>query len=329
MGFQAVAGQSKAKRMLQSAIRRNSVSHAYLFAGPPGTGRKAAAMAFAQTLFCLSGGDDACGQCLACRKFEHGNEPDLHVIVPNGSSIKIDQIRDLQRELSYRAAGSKRKIYMMEQAEKMTPQAANGLLKFLEEPASPVVAILITENPHAVLPTIRSRSQLVPFLPVSPEEMLETLLKEGQPELAARAAVHLASGIEGCRALIPQEGFAETRNVVIQLGKDSLGRLPSAIVTAGQHLVKGGLGERPELLIPLLSLWYKDLLNVQAGRRDRVVFIDQIDWLGKHAFTRPPEAWVTAIELVLEAGKRIRAHVSPQLAMEQFLVKLQEGYVLV
>ena len=325
MGFNQIAGQSKAKRILQAAIRKDGVSHAYLFSGPSGTGRRAMAMAFAQTLFCTSGGDDACGTCLSCRKFEHGNEPDLHVIVPDGASIKIDQVRDLQRELSYRAADSKRKIYIMEQADKMTPQAANGLLKFLEEPVSPIVAILLTDNAYAVLPTIRSRAQLVPFLPMSPSEMLETLLQEGQPAQLARASVHLASGLDACRGIIQQEGFAETRNQVIQLGKDSISRLPAAIVTAGQ-VFKSGAADKMELFLALLVLWYKDLLHVQAARRDHIVYQDQSDWFDKHAFERPAAGWVACMERALEAGKRVRAHVAPQLVIEQFLVNIQEGH---
>jgi len=325
MGFNQMIGQTKAKRILQSAIRNNSVSHAYLFSGPSGTGRKAMAMAFAKTLFCTSGGDDACGDCLECRKFEHGNEPDLYIVEPDGASIKIDQIRDLQRELSYRAAEAKRKIYIMEQADKLTPQAANGLLKFLEEPVSPIVAILITDNAYAVLPTIRSRAQLVPFLPMSPGEMLAALLEEGQPAPLARAAVHLASGLAACRAIIQQEGFAETRNQVIQLGKDSIGRLSAAMVTTGQ-VFKSGAGDKMEMFLALLVLWYKDLLHVQAGRRDHIVFQDQADWLDKHAFERPAAGWVACMEHALEAGKRARAHVAPQLAIEQFLVNIQEGH---
>ncbi|CAM4485247.1 DNA polymerase III subunit delta' [Paenibacillus tarimensis] len=325
MSFQTIPGQDKAKRILQTALRREQVSHAYLFSGPQGTGREAAALAFAQALFCEKAGDDACGECLACRKFMHGNEPDLHRIAPEGASIKIDQIRELQRDMSYRAESTKRKVYIMEQAEKMTLQAANGLLKFLEEPAASVVAILITENSHAVLPTIRSRAQLVPFLPVSRSEMLGQLLEEGQPELLARAAVQLASGLDASRRLIQQEGFAETRNVVIQLGKDSLERFSSAIVTAGQQVFKSGLDYSSDLLIALLVLWYKDLLHIQAGRKQDLVYIDQADWLSKHAFQRPPETWVRHMELALEAERRIRAHVSPQLALEQFLVSIQEG----
>jgi DNA polymerase-3 subunit delta' len=325
MGFQAIVGQEKAKRILQQSLRRKTVSHAYLFSGPPGTGRKKAALAFAKALFCTSGGDDACGECLACRKFEHGNEPDLHLIAPDGNSIKIDQIRDLQKELSYRNATSHQKVYIMEHAEKMTLPAANSLLKFLEEPSSPIVAILLTDNGQAVLPTIRSRAQWVPFLPMAPRQMLQVLLEEEQPALLARAAVHLASGLDACRELIHQEGFAEIRNVVIQLGKESLTRYAAAMITAQQQVFKTGLNEHIELLLSMLGLWYRDMIHFQAGRQESIVFIDQSEWIGKHAYQRSLQGWVICMEQTLEAKKRIKAYVAPQLAFEQFLVKLQEG----
>ncbi|NBD28114.1 DNA polymerase III subunit delta' [Paenibacillus glycinis] len=325
MSIAQLAGQPKAKRILQYALTSGKVSHAYLFCGPPGSGRMKMAMAFAQALFCSEGGDDACGHCLECRKFEHGNQPDLHIVEPDGSSIKIDQIRELQRELAYRNINTARKVYIMQRAETMTLQAANSLLKFLEEPQSPVVAILLTENGQAMLPTIRSRTQHVPFMPLAPQEMLQMLVNEGLPQLPARAAVHLASGLDACRALIQQNGFAEMRNVVIQLGKDSLSRFTAAMMSLQQHIIKTELGEQPQLLLSLLMLWYKDMIHFQAGRHESLVFIDQLDWIGKHAYVRPAEGWVSCMAFTLEAGKRIRAHVAPQLALEQLLIRVQEG----
>lgn len=323
--MEQLAGQRKAEQMLRHALRSGKVSHAYLFHGPPGTGKKAMALAFAKALFCSAGGDDACGECLECRKFEHGNQPDLIQLAPAGQSIKIEQIRQLQQEFAYRGTGTGRKVYIVEQAETMTVQAANSLLKFLEEPLSPVTAILITDNRLAVLPTIRSRTQSVPFLPVAPEAMLDILTAEGAPPLLARAAVYLSSGLDGAREILQQNQFAEIRNEVIQLGKESITRFTAAMITAQQRLFKNGLGDNPQLLLSLLALFYKDMIQFQAGRQDKIVYIDQLDWISKHAFDRSSEGWIACIEHTFEAGKRIRANVPSQLAFEQLLVNLQEG----
>lgn len=325
MSLEQIAGQWKAQRILQHALQSGKISHAYLFNGPSGTGRMAAAQAFAKALFCIDGGTDACGSCIECRKFENGNQTDLTMIAPDGQSIKIDQIRELQKDLSYRNSGTRRKIYMIEKAETMTLQAANSLLKFLEEPLSPVVAILLTDNGQAVLPTIRSRTQWVPFLPMSPESMLQVLLNEGAPALLARAAVHLSSGLDGARQIIQQNQFAEIRNLVIQLGKESLTRFTAAMITAQQQLFKTDLAEHMQLVFSLLVIWFKDLVQFQAGRQGNIVFIDQLEWISHHAFNRSVAGWVSCIEHVLEAGKRIRANVTPQLAFEQLMVNLQEG----
>lgn len=325
MSMDQVPGQEKAKSMLRYALRTEKVSHAYLFSGPRGTGRKALALAFAQALFCTSGGDDACGQCIECRKFEHGNQPDLHLLEPDGASIKLGQIQQLQKEMAYRNAGVQRKVYIVEQAETMTLQAANSLLKFLEEPQSDIVALLLTENGQAMLPTIRSRVQTIPFVPLSPKELQAALEAEGIASMQARIASRIASGVDACRALIQQNGFAETRNVVIQLGKESLSRFTAAIVTVQQQVVKSDVGQDPQLVLTMLLLWYKDMIHYQAGRLEDIVFIDQSEWIGKHAFARTPDGWVNCMEHVLECSKRIRAHVSTQLALEQLLVNLQEG----
>ncbi|GIP19583.1 DNA polymerase III subunit delta' [Paenibacillus montaniterrae] len=318
--------QWKAKRILHHALTEQRISHAYLFEGPSGTGKLAAANAFAKALFCLQPVDGkACDSCQECRKFEHGNQSDVRYITPEGQSIKIDQIRQLQRDLSYRTTANRQMVYIIEQAEKMTIQAANSLLKFLEEPISPVVALLITSNEQAMLPTIRSRTMRVPFTPLAPEVMLEQLIAEGAAPTLARAAVQLSSGLDGARAILEKNGFAEIRTLVIQLGKESITKYTAAMITAAQKLFKGDFADQIELVLQLLLLWFKDMTQFQAGRQDKLVFIDQLEWISAHAFSRSFAGWIACMEHVLEADKRMKANVTPQLSFEQLLVKLQEG----
>lgn len=325
MSFEQILGQDRAKKILQNGLRTEKVSHAYLFSGPKGTGRMAAALTFTKAIFCERMTDDACGECLSCRKIEHGNHPDVHIIVPDGQSIKIDQIRELQREFSYRTQATGRKVYIMEQAEKMTVQAANSLLKFLEEPTSPAVAILITENGQAMLPTIQSRSQMVPFTPQDPILICQTLVAEGCPAILARAAVYLVNGLEAGRELCGQNWFAEVRNVMLQLGKECETRLPSALLTAQQKLFKTELAEHTDMLFRLFHLWFRDMLNYQYNRQESLVFIDQLETISKLAWTKSAEGWIRCMDAATEAQKRVRANVSPQLACEQFLVGIQGG----
>lgn len=325
MSFDDIIGQKNAKQMLQNGLRNDKVSHAYLFVGPQGSGRKELALTFAKALFCTNMLDDCCDQCLECRKVDHHNHPDLHIIKPDGASIKIDQIRDLQREFAYRTGSNSRKVYIMEQADKMTVQAANSLLKFLEEPLSPVVAILITENGQAMLPTIQSRAQWISFTPMDPLLMLQVLVQEGHAQALARCAVHLASGLTACREIIQQNWFAEIRNVMLQLGRDCLNKSNMAMITAQQQLFKTSLSEHLDTLMSMFFLWFKDMIHYQLDRTESIIFIDQLDWISKYAFSRPTEAWVRCMELTIEMQRRLRANVNPQLAFEQFLVGVQGG----
>jgi DNA polymerase-3 subunit delta' len=325
MSFQDIIGQAHAKQMLQNGLRNDRVSHAYLFAGPQGSGRKEMALTFAKALFCTEMKDDCCDECLECRKVDHHNHPDIHVIAPEGSSIKIEQIRALQREFAYRTGGGSRKVYIMEQADKMTVQAANSLLKFLEEPLSPVVAILLTENGQAMLPTIQSRAQWISFTPMDPKAMLQVLVQEGYAQSLARCAVHLASGLPACREIIQQNWFAEIRNVMLQLGKDCLNKVNTAMITAQQQLFKTPLAEHLDTLMSLFLLWFKDMIHYQLDRTESIIFIDQLESISKYAFSRTTEAWVRCMELTTEMQKRLRANVNPQLAFEQFLVGVQGG----
>lgn len=320
MSFQDIIGQDTAKQLLQGGLRRNEISHAYIFSGPPGSGQMEMAMAFVQALFCTRGGDDACGECLECRKVLHGNHPDLFTIKPDGATIKIDQIRDLQRIFSYRTESGNPKAYIIDEAEKMTVQAANSLLKFLEEPPSPAVAILLSDNGRALLPTIQSRAQWVPFLPLNPERMLQILADEGFPATLARTAVHLAAGLGPCRELIQQNWFAEIRNVVLQLGKEIAGRGGSPLITVQQSLFKAGLSDHLDMLFSLFHLWFKDMIHALYHKHDQVVFIDELEFISRHAASRSPQQWIEAMALAAESKKKLRQHMNAQLCVEQFLI---------
>lgn len=319
MNFKSIPGQERTKRMLQNGLRTDKLSHAYIFAGPPGSGKKEMAKAFVGALFCSRNADEACGECLECRKLAHGNHPDLFWIEPDGASIKIDQIRELQQQFSYRSSTSGTKVYVLNEADRLTVQAANSLLKFLEEPISPAIAILITENGQALLPTIQSRAQWMPFFPVPPVQMKQTLLAEGlSPELV-HVAAHLAAGLEAARALIQINWFAETRNVMIQLMKDLAGKQPF-VVSVQQKVVKSEVAEHLDTLFDMIMLWYKDMIHVLFGRKQSIVYIDQADWLAKHAFTRDAEGWIGCMERTVEARKRLRSNANAQLVLEQFLI---------
>lgn len=324
MSFHDISGQDQAIKLLQNGLRSGNYSHAYIFHGPHGTGKKATALAFAQALLCEHQSEESCGTCIECRKFDNGNHTAIQTIVPDGASIKIEQIRDLQKQFAYRNISSSAvQIYIIEEAEKMTVSAANSLLKFLEEPQSRIVAILITHNGQALLPTIRSRAQIVPFIPLSPQLMIPLLLDEGLPSSLVQAAVHLTAGLEAAKELIQLNWFAEIRNVMIQLAKECSVDIHSALLTVQQKLTKSELAEHLDTLLDLFVLWFKDMVHTQWNRTQRIVFIDQQEYLTKHAFSRDLGEWVSCMQKAMEVRNRLRAHVSAQLALDSFLVSLE------
>lgn len=324
MSFQTIPGQDQAKRLLQNGLRSGNFSHAYIFQGPPGTGKKATAMAFVGALLCEQQLDDSCGTCIECRKLDSGNHTAIQTIVPDGASIKIEQIRELQKQFAYRnTSTSAVQLYIIQEAEKMTVSAANSLLKFLEEPNSRVVAILITHNGQALLPTIRSRAQTVPFVPLAPHQMAPLLIAEGFPSPLVQAAVHLTAGMEAAKELASANWFAEIRNVMIQLAKECSGDIHSALLTVQQKLTKSELTEHLDTLLDLFVLWFKDMVHVQWDRKQRIVFIDQQEYLMKNAFSRDLGEWVSCMQKAMEARNRLRAHVNGQLALDSFLVSME------
>jgi len=140
-----------------------------------------------------------------------------------------------------------------------------------------------------------------------------------------RAAVHLAAGLDAARELVQAKWFAEIRNVMIQLAKESQDSLPSALLTVQNKIMKSEAANNLPAMLDLWLLWYKDLLYVAAGREDRVVFTDELDWLKKHAFIRGKSEWIFCMEQIVELQKRLRFHVNAQLGLEHLVIRLQKA----
>ena len=160
---EGIVGQAFAQRMLANMIRREMIPHAALLWGPAGVGKLSLAKSFAAALNCTGRGDSvsACGSCSSCRLLASGNHPDVRVVEPDRRNIGIDQIRDTIEAVSYRSYSSKWKVWIFRHADLMTEQAANSLLKILEDPPSNTVFILTAQNLYSILPTVVSRCRLV------------------------------------------------------------------------------------------------------------------------------------------------------------------------
>lgn len=318
--------QPRASELLYRSLRNERLAHAYLFTGPKGAGKKQMALHLAKSLFCPEREADACGACVTCRRIEAGNHPDVLLITPDGASIKIDQIRALQKEMAMRAVESSRKVYIIEHVDKMTTQAANSLLKFLEEPPAGVLAVLVTEHAHAILPTILSRCQTVSFSPLSADAIAEQLRADGVLAGMAKVASHITTNVEEARLLSQSESFAQLRNLVIQLVQECKQRNASALYTIHDMLQKSDkIKEELPLFLDLLILWLRDILYVQVGRHAHLINSDQQDVLQGQALVWTKAELLHGIDLVMDTKNRIERNANAQLALERLVLQIQEG----
>jgi len=318
--------QPNVVRILTNSFLKDRLAHAYLFEGGKGTGKNEAAFLFAKSYFCENlDGIEPCHSCHNCKRIDSGNHPDVHVIEPDGQSIKKGQVTDLIKEFSYRGVESRRKVYLLKHADKMTTQAANSLLKFLEEPGEMTVALLLTEQAQQMLSTVLSRCQLLTFSALTPSA-LEAELKEDASEAMRKAAVALTNDIEEARAMCGDGWFAQARMMVVQLTEE-LRRHPfEAFLFLGDQW-HAHFQDKTQLATGLdfLLLWYRDVLFVQLEQFTDVVFVDYQDQLKEEGFSSYTERTERQMSAVLEARRRLDANVHPHSVMEQLVWKLQEG----
>lgn len=170
MKYTDILGNEKVKDILKKAVQHNTVLHSYLFVGEEGIGKSLSAKEFAKSILCL-GKEKPCEACKSCIEIEENNQPDYIEIVPDGNSIKIEQIRNMQLKVAEKPIVSTKKVYVIQEADTMTQEAQNALLKTLEEPPEYITIILIASNENSILNTIKSRCTKIVFEPLSNEEL--------------------------------------------------------------------------------------------------------------------------------------------------------------
>lgn len=317
MPFHDIIGNRKSIEIIGRVLTSGRAAHAYLFSGPEGVGRKKTALAFVEALFCT--GQEGCGTCPSCRKLAAGNHPDLHIIEPDGQFIKIDQVRDLQKELSYRPYEAPRKAAIIDGADRLHPAAGNALLKTIEEPPGSAILILLATSGEKVLPTIRSRCQQLLFNGIPQEEILSFLVGQGQTPETAKVAAALADGsISRALALCNEELMADR----------------AAIINAACHLTRNnmaalfGFGElfdkdrdkATQTLDLLLSFW-RDMLLLQHGSR-QVVNSDLLLLLEKETTKRAGRRLLGEIEYLGHTRNALLRNANVRLAMDMLAMNL-------
>ncbi len=186
MGFDDVVGNARVKKILRLALQKNRVPNSLLFCGPKGVGKKSLAFILAKAINCERETNDACERCSTCVAISGRRLPDVWEIGPEGQEIKIDQMRAMKQAAYLRPMVARKRVFIVDEAEKMNEPASNSLLKILEEPPLFSHIILLTSNPLLILPTIKSRCQILQFTPVGKEDIRKLLAEKGYPEEKAR-----------------------------------------------------------------------------------------------------------------------------------------------
>jgi DNA polymerase-3 subunit delta' len=333
MPLKDVEAQEVALTALRRALTNGRVHHAYLFAGPDGVGKTLAAKGMAEALLCagpLPDGD-ACGKCRHCVRTATGQHPDLHRIErqPKAdgaleASIRIDQVRELQRALSFKRFEASRRVVIIAEAEKMNSSTANALLKTLEEPGADTHFIVVSSAPHLLLPTILSRCQRVRFMPL-PRSVVARHLQEkaGLDAGNADLVACLAEGSIGRGLLLAKSPLlAERADLLAKLDDprglhDVAGRLDLAERLAQKK------DELP-LVLHLLRTWFRDLLLVQEGlSEEQLVHRDLVERARARAAALTAAAILDRLDAINATERGIFDHAAnPRLALETLALRL-------
>lgn len=326
MAFQEIIGHHTVVELLKRALANQRVSHAYLFVGPKGVGKETTALQFARALNCLERADDACGECRSCRKYLSGNHPDFKMIRPVENSISIDQIRELQKDIVYKPYESGWKIYLIDDADLMTLEAANSLLKTLEEPPQYAVIIIVSARKEGILPTILSRCQVIQFHKLSREEVKSFLLSRPEiltDEMDADEAVLLADGSIGQGLRLLHDGrLRDQRNKVLEF----LLRLPEKsnmeIYELIQSLEMDKDLQRWDELLMVVKTFYRDLLMIQSSLGKEQI-INQRHYQAMQSVRYTVEELEKVIKLIERTNNVIKSNVDRELAFEVMLHKIK------
>lgn len=310
MSLRDIRGQDRAVSFLKGSFASDRIAQAFIFHGPKGVGKCLTALNFAKAVNCASPGEaGSCDSCPSCRKISSLSHPDVSVLRPEkeGGSVGIDEIRALIKDIGLKPYELRKKFYIIDGF--MKEEAANAVLKTLEEPPSDSVIIIIAESLEDLLPTIASRSQTVKFFPLKAEEVIEILVEvHGIEKEKAHVIAHLSSGRPGEAVRYKDGALLERREEVL------------AAVAAGA-LLDLNLDKLPrhelKACLNVMLAWYRDMLVAKtAGSGGPEFFnVDRKDEIARQAAATGADKICGAITQILKTSSYLDRNANPKLAL--------------
>ena len=315
----------RVRQVLSRAVTDQQVPPAYLFAGPAGLGKRTTAFALAKALNCSAQRGDACNQCTVCRRIDRHLHPDIHLVEPQGQVIKIDQVRQLREVLTFQAYEGRKKVAILDDAGKLTTEAANALLKILEEPPLETLFVLICQHLGSLPATVMSRAQLLRFGLLTHAQVMTLLLAHGREPGEAEQAACFTGGRPGAALALDLRLTLQYRAEALQLLAQAQAGDAAALLTTAEQWAKRK-SDYDALLEMLLSL-IRDLAVSHVGGDDvRLMHGDLRESLARSAPVVPLATLWEVFEIVHSTQEAVRHNANPQLAFEVMLFKIGDAY---
>ncbi len=323
--FQEIWGNERLLQHLRMAVKKQKTSHAYLFVGSAGAGKRLIANTFAKYLLCMAHQDEPCGTCESCRVFDSGNHPDvIHVTSPK-KTLGVDEIRgQILETVDIKPYHYEKKIYILHQAHTMTVQAQNALLKTLEEPPKYAVFLLLAETTNAFLPTVLSRTVTLKISPLSEEEISRYLIEKGlvSEEEAVFFAAYGQGHIGHALELIEDETFRQMREDILE----KMSRLPAMSLPEAMLLAKEWESYKNDYrFLDIIGLWYRDVVVAKALRQEHFIIQKDKKELIFAAANEPTEVLVKKAAAVVKAKERLIQNGNFRLTLEVMLMEIKEN----
>ena len=327
VSFNNIIGHEEIIRHLKNAMTTGKISHSYIFTGRPGSGKKLLATTYAMTLQCEAGGTEPCQKCDSCKKAMGKNHPDIIMVNhEKPGTITIDEVRDqVIHDVAIKPYCSQHKIYIIPDAEMMTVQAQNAILKTIEEPPEYAVIMLLTSNIDSLLPTIRSRCVRLDLKVVDDSLVKEYLMEHLQvPDYQAEIDASYAQGSIGkAKEAATSQEFADMTANALKILKYAnsmeVYELTEAIKTLTAD--KNNIND----YLDIFQFWFRDVLMFKATREiDNLVFKQEINFIREQASERSYENIEKILEALEKTKVRLRANVNLELALELLFLTIRE-----